>query len=100
DEPTSSLTQQDVQKLYETIRTLSARGIGIVYISHFLEEIKTIAHRYTVLRDGQTVGSGDVATTSPQQIVELMVGRPVSDLYPRSVRSPQETVLDISALSG
>ena len=58
DEPTSSLTQQDVQAMFAMIRRLKAQGHAIVYISHFLEEVRTIADRFTVLRDGKTVGGG------------------------------------------
>ena len=58
DEPTSSLTPYDVQKMFDVIRTLRTRGLAIVYISHFLEEVKTIADRFTVLRDGRTVATG------------------------------------------
>ncbi|HVV99599.1 MAG TPA: ATP-binding cassette domain-containing protein, partial [Planctomycetaceae bacterium] len=58
DEPTSSLTQRDVQRLFEVIRKLKQSGIGIVYISHFLEEVRGVCDRYTVLRDGASAGSG------------------------------------------
>ena len=110
DEPTSSLTRKDVEALFDMIRRLKTQGMGggvgggpghaIVYISHFLEEVRTIADRFTVLRDGQTVGGGDAPGTPPERMVELMVGRTVDQLYPRSPRSPGEVVLDISDLSG
>jgi len=100
DEPTSSLTQQDVQAMFAMIRRLKAQGHAIVYISHFLEEVRTIADRFTVLRDGKTVGGGAAPTTPPEKMVELMVGRSVEQLYPRSQRAHGEVVLDIAGLSG
>ncbi|HOB32247.1 MAG TPA: sugar ABC transporter ATP-binding protein, partial [Verrucomicrobiota bacterium] len=100
DEPTSSLTAQDVQKLFDLIRRLKARGISVIYISHFLEEVKEISDRFTVLRDGETVGTGTTAEASTDRIIALMVGRSVTDLYPRSPREPGETVLEVKGLSG
>ncbi|MEM9416457.1 MAG: sugar ABC transporter ATP-binding protein [Planctomycetota bacterium] len=100
DEPTSSLTAKDIEKLFKLIRTLKSRGISIVYISHFLEEINEITDRFTVLRDGQTVGKGVTADTPTDQIIAMMVGRDVKDLYPRSERTPGEVVLEVSGLAG
>ena len=100
DEPTSSLTRQDVQAMFEMIRRLKKQGHAIVYISHFLEEVRTIADRFTVLRDGKTVGGGEAPTTSADKMVELMVGRSVAHLYPRSPRTPGEVVLEIKSLTG
>lgn len=100
DEPTSSLAAQDIRHLFELIRSLRAQGLAIVYISHFLEEIRAVCDRYTVLRDGRSVGSGMVAATEDRAIITLMVGRSVEDLYPRSPRSPGEPVLELSGLSG
>ncbi|HVX84724.1 MAG TPA: sugar ABC transporter ATP-binding protein [Phycisphaerae bacterium] len=100
DEPTSSLTQTDVAAMFDVIRRLKAQGKGIVYISHFLEEVRTIADRFTVLRDGKTVGSGDAPSTPATRMVELMVGRSVEQLYPRSPRHPGDEVLRIENLSG
>lgn len=82
DEPTSSLPQRDVARLFEIIQRLKQQGIGIVYISHFLEEVRETADRYTVLRDGSNVGSGRIDEISDRQIVSLMVGRDVDDLFP------------------
>jgi ribose transport system ATP-binding protein len=100
DEPTSSLTQQDVERLFEIIGRLKQQGKAIVYISHFIEEVKRIADRVTVLRDGRVVGTSDVANITPDEIVALMVGRQVEELYPRSVRHPGEVVLEIENLAG
>jgi ribose transport system ATP-binding protein len=84
DEPTSSLALQDIEKLFDLIRRLKARGISVVYISHFLEEVQRISDRFTVLRDGETVGTGITKDTPVAQIILLMVGRDVDELYPRS----------------
>ncbi len=100
DEPTSSLTQQDVQRLFEIIGRLKQQGKAIVYISHFIEEVKRIADRVTVLRDGKVVGTSDVAGITTDRIIALMVGRQVEELYPRSVRQAGEVVLEIEDLAG
>jgi ribose transport system ATP-binding protein len=100
DEPTSSLAQQDVRRLFSLIRRLKQRGLAIVYISHFLEEIKEMCDRFTVLRDGKTSGCGTVATSDASQIAAMMVGRQVEDFYPRSSRTPGETVLSIREVAG
>ncbi len=100
DEPTSSLTQRDIEKLFALIRKLKSRDISVVYISHFLEEVQEISDRFTVLRDGETVGYGITAETSSDAIIAQMVGREVEDLYPRSPRTPGETILTVSNLRG
>lgn len=100
DEPTSSLTQHDIDNLFTLIRRLRQQGLAIVYISHFLEEIKAISDRYTVLRDGNSVGSGMTADAKVDHIIELMVGREVDELYPRSQRTPAEVVLTLDGLAG
>lgn len=100
DEPTSSLTQKDVQALFALVRRLKAKGVAIVYISHALEEIEALCDRFTVLRDGETVGHGVVGHVPVNQIIALMVGRAVEDLYPRSPRTPGQTILELRDLSG
>ena len=100
DEPTSSLQGSDVDRLFALIRRLAARGIAIVYISHFLEEVRQIADHYTVLRDGRTVGSGSIGGTTNDQLITLMVGRSAEGLFP--VRHPPrepEVVLSVRGLS-
>jgi ribose transport system ATP-binding protein len=100
DEPTSSLTAKDIEKLFALIRRLKARNISVVYISHFLEEVQAISDRFTVLRDGETVGS-DVTKEMPnEKIIALMVGRNVDELYPRSQRTSGEVILEIKELAG
>lgn len=100
DEPTSSLSAQDAQRLFELIKELKSQGMAIVYISHFLEEVKEISDRITVLRDGRTVGGGRTADMSIEQIVSLMVGRQIKVFYPHSARTPCEVLLEISDLAG
>jgi ribose transport system ATP-binding protein len=100
DEPTSSLSKDDIARLFELVRRLRAQGHAIIYISHFLEEVKQISDRFLVLRDGKTAGGGVTAQATTDQIVSLMVGRKVEELYPRSPRNPGEIILDIQNLSG
>jgi ribose transport system ATP-binding protein len=100
DEPTSSLTQQDVERLFELIGRLKRQGKAIVYISHFIEEVKRVADQVTVLRDGKVVGSSDVAAITTDEIIALMVGRQVEELYPRSARKAGEVILEIEDLAG
>ena len=100
DEPTSSLTRTDADRLFRVMQKLKKRGLTIVYISHFLEEIKQIADRFTVLRDGKSVGNGSVANTEIPEIVHLMVGRQIDDFFPRSNRTQGDPILDVSKLSG
>lgn len=100
DEPTSSLTQSDITRLFNLIRRLKARGQAIIYISHFLEEVKEISDVFTVLRDGQSVGGGITAEVPAEKIIALMVGRTVADLYPRSVRTQGPVILTTDYLAG
>ena len=100
DEPTSSLGRADAAQLFERIRALAARGIAVIYISHFLEEVLAVADRYTVLRDGVTAGRGAIAGTRAEDLVALMVGRAVEDLFPRGARAPGEVLLELDALAG
>jgi ribose transport system ATP-binding protein len=98
DEPTSSLGQSDVRSLFERIGFLKAQGIAIVYISHFIEEVKAVSDRFVVLRDGKHAGEGATATTPSEEIVSLMVGRRLDGLYPRSARAVGEVVLELDGV--
>jgi ribose transport system ATP-binding protein len=100
DEPTSSLAARDIEKLFALIRRLKTKNIAIVYISHFLEEVRAVCDRFTVLRDGETVGGGVTVATPDEKIIALMVGRNVEELYPRSQRAPGEVILEVKNLSG
>jgi len=82
DEPTSSLQREDVDRLFGLIRRLAAQGIAVIYISHFLEEVRAIAERYTILRDGRSVDSGGIADTSTSHLITQMVGRPMTGVFP------------------
>jgi ribose transport system ATP-binding protein len=95
DEPTSSLAREDVQRLFALIARLKGQGQAIVYISHFLEEVKQVADRFVVLRDGKNAGGGETAPVSAREIVGMMVGRPVDDLFPRSPRPAGEVALTL-----
>jgi len=97
DEPTSSLTQADTEILFATILRLRSQGVGIIYISHFLEECRRIADRYTVLKDGETVGSGRMKEAGLNHLVTLMTGREVKDLYPRTVHQPGAVLLEVKS---
>ena len=100
DEPTSSLTAADIERLFELVRQLREQGEAIIYISHFLEEIQAISDHYAVLRDGRGVGQGRTAEATIDGIIGLMVGRSVEELYPRSNRSPGPVVLAVEGLKG
>lgn len=100
DEPTSSLAQKDIERLFALIDRLKGQGISIIYISHFLEEVKRLASRLTVIRDGSVVGTRDVATVEPDEVVSMMVGRDVEDLYPRTHHHRGEKLLEVKNLSG
>jgi ribose transport system ATP-binding protein len=98
DEPTSSLGHDDVRRLFELLRRLRAQGHAIVYISHFIEEVKEVADRFVVLRDGRNAGSGTAAEATHDQIVAMMVGGAVETLFPRSPRTRGDVILEVQAL--
>jgi ribose transport system ATP-binding protein len=100
DEPTSSLSARDVENLFRVIDRLKRSGIAIIYISHFLEEIRRIAEVYTVLRDGAVAGRGQLAAVSERDIVSLMVGRQVNELFPTVEHLPGDVVLSLADLAG
>lgn len=97
DEPTSSLSERDAARLFEVIRRLRARGISVIYISHFLEEVRAIADRFTVLRDGAAVASGPMEGVDLKTIIRAMVGREVGEIFPRVPHEPGATVLELRA---
>jgi ribose transport system ATP-binding protein len=100
DEPTSSLPLEDSERLFEIIRRLRDRGVSVIYISHFLEEVQRVADRFTVLRDGRSVGSGAMAGTRLEDIIQLMVGRELTQLIPRVEHTLGETLLAVDGLKG
>jgi ribose transport system ATP-binding protein len=100
DEPTSSLGHADVQRLFALVRRLRERGVSVVYISHYLEEVQEIADRFAVLRDGRNVGGGNVRDFAIEEIIELMVGRSLIEQFPRIPHAIGEPVLHIRELTG
>ena len=100
DEPTSSLGRHDVETLFRIIARLAEQGVALIYISHFLEECRTVAQRYLVLRDGKSVGSGELPQIDDAGLIRLMVGREVTELYPRAERALGEPVLTVRDLAG
>jgi len=98
DEPTSSLGHDDVRSLFERIGHLKGQGIAVVYISHFIEEVKAVSDRFVVLRDGQNAGEGATAGTASRDIVAMMVGRTLDGLYPRSARVRGDAVLELDGV--
>ena len=101
DEPTSSLQRDDVTHLFNLIRKLSAEGISVIYISHFLEEVRQIADRFTVLRDGRSVATGEIAGTNDDELIAKMVGRTQQNLFPerKSPAATYETILEVRNLA-
>ncbi len=102
DEPTSALTDTEVAALLEIIRGLTARGLGVVFISHRLEEIAAICDRVTVLRDGQNAGDLPIADATPGRIVQMMVGRDIGDLFHKGALAADPTarpILEVRGLS-
>ncbi|MFC1542198.1 sugar ABC transporter ATP-binding protein [Candidatus Latescibacterota bacterium] len=100
DEPTSSLSHDDMRQLFEVIGILKKSGVSIIYISHFLEEVKQVADRFTVLRDGETVATGDAKETPIEKIIEYMVGRPLNEMFPRIPHEIGDEILRIKNVKG
>ena len=94
DEPTAALSDSEVKRLFELIKGLKEKGLGIVYISHRFEEIFEVGDRVTVLRDGKLVATHDLADVTGEELIKEMAGRELSDLYPRDCREPGEAVLE------
>ncbi len=99
DEPTASLTDREVDHLFDFIETLKARGVGIIYISHRMQEFARIADRITVLRDGAKIGTVAMSETDDDALVEMMTGRAISEIYPVIDHKPGETLLSARNIS-
>lgn len=95
DEPTASLTQKEQHLLYAVVRDLRKNGVGVIYISHRLEEIFALADRVTVLRDGQSVGTHTIGEIDEAGLIRLMVGREVAQIYPAAESASGATVLSL-----
>ncbi|MCM3600069.1 sugar ABC transporter ATP-binding protein [Robertmurraya korlensis] len=105
DEPTASLTDKEIEKLFTIIDELKRKGVAIVYISHRMDEIFKISNRFTVLRDGRMVTSGPISETNPTHLVKLMVGRELNELFVRkrsendTEKKNQQPVLELKGVS-
>lgn len=95
DEPTASLSEEDTQNLFKVIRELRDQGVGMIYISHRLEELPAVADRVTVLRDGRTIETRNMADVSTEQLIRLMVGRDLSAVFPKRHVDLGETTFEL-----
>ncbi|MHA5219647.1 sugar ABC transporter ATP-binding protein [Dysosmobacter sp. Phy] len=100
DEPTSSLTETEVEHLFRIINMLRDRGCGIIYISHKMEEILRISDDVTIMRDGQYVATRPASELTMEEIIRLMVGRELTNRFPPKENVPGEVILDVEHLSG
>ena len=98
DEPTASLSEEDTQNLFRVIRELREEGVGMIYISHRLEELPVIADRVTVLRDGLTIGTEEMADVTSEQLIKLMVGRELSAVFPKREVEIGDTIFELKDL--
>jgi rhamnose transport system ATP-binding protein len=98
DEPTASLTDREVERLFQVIATVRAEGAGIVYISHRLEEVAAIADRVTVLRDGETIATCDAKGLSRAELIRMMVGREIEAIFPKRAVPIGEVALEVRNL--
>ena len=98
DEPTASLSEEDTQNLFRVIRELRSQGVGMIYISHRLEELPVIADRVTVLRDGLTIGTEVMAEVTSEKLITLMVGRELSAVFPKREVEIGETIFELKDL--
>ncbi len=88
DEPTASLTERETGRLFDLIATLKRQQVGLIYVSHRMREIRALADRVTVLRDGRHIRTLDAATATDGELVELMTGRRIDVLFPTIVHAP------------
>lgn len=98
DEPTASLTDKEVDHLFDFVLSLKARGVGVIYISHRIQEFTRIADRITVLRDGAKIGTVAIDDTDEGALVEMMTGRAIDEIYPHIESRDGETLLEVSDL--
>jgi len=98
DEPTASLSKRECAELFRIARQLRDQGCALLFITHRFEEIFELADRYAVFRDGASVGAGPLAETSRDELIRLMVGRPVEQLFPKQDSTPGETLLQVEGL--
>lgn len=99
DEPTAALTDREIEKLFDVIANLKAKGVGMIYISHRMEEIFKISDRITVLRDGKYIGTRETKETNMEELVRMMVGRDINDRFPKIEIAPGEERLRVEGIS-
>lgn len=99
DEPTAALTESEVETLFEILRDLKARGVGMIYISHKLDEVFAMSDRITVLRDGKTVGTQDAKDLTKDKVISLMVGREVGEIFPETHHERGAVALEVKNLT-
>jgi ABC-type sugar transport system ATPase subunit len=99
DEPSASLTDVELKKLFEIINTLKKRGVTVIYISHRLEEVFEIADRVTVLKDGEVMGTKNVSDISKDDLISMMVGRQISDIFPPLGKASGSPLLEVKGLN-
>ncbi|MCI5725428.1 MULTISPECIES: galactose/methyl galactoside ABC transporter ATP-binding protein MglA [Fusobacterium] len=99
DEPTSSLTEKEVEHLFRIIRKLKQNGVGVIYISHKMEEIKIISDEITILRDGKWISTNDVSSITTEQIISMMVGRDLTERFPKKDNEVKECILEVRNLT-
>jgi ribose transport system ATP-binding protein len=100
DEPTSSLSLEDSERLFQIIRSLKEQGVSIIYISHFLEEVQKVADRYTVLRDGNKIAAGHIRDVSLEKIIHHMVGQKLTEMFPKIPHEMDEAILSLDGFQG
>jgi ribose transport system ATP-binding protein len=100
DEPTSSLSLDDMERLFEIIHRLKSEGVSVIYISHFLEEVQRVADTVTVLRDGRRVHQGEMRQVGLDDLIRLMVGQEVKERFPRLPHTIGETLVSAAKLKG
>ena len=100
DEPTSSLMEKEVSHLFKIIRALRSEGVGIIYISHKMEEILKISDEVTVMRDGKWIATKNASEITTDEIINLMVGRDLTNRFPEKANKPTEVIMKVENLSG
>lgn len=94
DEPTATLTEREIEQLFGIIRRLQKQGVGMVYISHRMAELNQICERVTIIRDGQYIGTRNLNEITMDELVNMIVGRPLEDKYPKHIRTIGDVVLE------
>lgn len=99
DEPTAALTESEINDLFKVIKDLKEKGVGIIYISHRMEELKHIANKVTIMRDGQYINTLNFKDTTLDEMISLMVGRSLENQFPKRKKNKGEVILEIKELS-